>query len=190
MSKPDPRRSYKAGVSNNLGHVFEDAVKKGCTVYLQRGKAMIDKTPEPFMVKQKKQDGIFVGRFTAHAQPDFQGTLAGGRSIIFETKYTTTERAKRDMLTPTQAAILEMHDSLGALAAVCVGIHGKGYFFVPWPVWRDMKKTFGRVTLTAEDLEPFRVKFNGAVLFLDYVHYAGGRWIDGTDCEIRKWREK
>lgn len=127
------------------------------------------------------------GRFTAHARPDFQGTLDGGRSIIFEAKYTTTDAMKRDVLTETQMETLERHHRCGALAAVCVGIQDR-FFFVPWPVWRDMKEAFGHMSVSAAELEDFRVRFTGAVLFLDYAHKIGGRWITGADCEIERWR--
>ncbi|MCM1296368.1 MAG: Holliday junction resolvase RecU [Muribaculaceae bacterium] len=187
--KPDPRRSFQAGVSNNLGHTFEDAIKQGCAVYAQRGRAKIDKTPEPFWVMEKKSAGVFTGRFTAHAQPDFQGTLDGGRSIIFEAKYTVAGRMKRNVLTDNQMAVLEDHHRKGALAGVCVGIQSR-FFFVPWPVWRDMKKLTGRVSVTADDLAAFEVKFNGAVLFLDYLGPARGPWIEGRGCNINRWREK
>lgn len=142
---------------------------------------------EPFRVLEKREGGIFVGRFTAHAQPDFQGTLDGGRSIIFEAKYTTTDAMKRDVLTETQMETLERHHRCGALAAVCVGIQDR-FFFVPWPVWRDMKEAFGHMSVSAAELEDFRVRFTGAVLFLDYAHKIGGRWITGADCEIERWR--
>ena len=33
-----------------------------------------------------------------------------------------------------------------------------------------MKAHFGHVSVSAAELEPFRVRFTGAVLFLDYVH--------------------
>ena len=136
---------------------------------------------------EKREGGIFVGRFTAHAQPDFQGTLDGGRSIIFEAKYTTTDAMKRDVLTETQMETLERHHRCGALAAVCVGIQDR-FFFVPWPVWRDMKEAFGHMSVSAAELEDFRVRFTGAVMFLDYAHKIGGRWITGADCEIERWR--
>ena len=41
--------------------------------------------------------------------------------------------------------------------------------FVTWEVWDSMKILYGRQYVTAQDLEPFRVRFTGAVLFLDYV---------------------
>lgn len=135
-----------------------------------RERADVDKTPEPFRVLEKSRDGKFKGRFTARAQPDFQGTLDGGRSIVFEAKYTTTDRLKWDVLTQEQRDTLERHARRGALAAVCGGI-GNEFFFVPWAVWRDMKEHFGRKYVTAADLEQWRVRFNGAVLFLDYVHH-------------------
>ena len=107
---------------------------------------------------------------------------------MFEAKYTTTDRMKRDALTPVQQKTLESHHRRGALSAVCVGI-GDKFFFVPWLLWRDMKDIFGRQYVTAADLENLRVKFNGAVLFLDYAHDVGGRWIRGADCDMEKWRK-
>lgn len=133
---------YHASMSNNRGHDFEEAIRQACLLYANQGRAKVEKTPEPFRVLEKREGGIFVGRFTAHAQPDFQGTLDGGRSIIFEAKYTTTDAMKRDVLTETQMETLERHHRCGALAAVCVGIQDR-FFFVPWPVWRDMKEAFG-----------------------------------------------
>lgn len=173
---------YQNAVNNAQGHSFEDCIKQACALYSMRGRAEIDKTPEPFRVMEKSRDGIFKGRFTAPAQPDFQGTLDGGRSIVFEAKYTTTDRLKRDILTDEQQDALERHAARGAVAAVCAGI-GNNFFFVPWAVWRDMKEHFGRKYVTAENLEPFRVRFNGAVLFLDPKHDNG--WV--LKCDIQKY---
>ena len=188
----DKRRAalqYQNKVNNAQGHFFEGAIKAACALYSERERADVDKTPEPFRVMEKSRDGIFKGRFTARAQPDFQGTLAGGRSIVFEAKYTTTDRMKRDVLTKEQQDALERHAARGALAAVCAGI-GDKFFFVTWKMWRDMKQLYGRKYVTAADLEPLRVRFNGAVLFLDYAHDVGGRWISGADCDMEKWRVK
>lgn len=180
---------YRAGVSNNRGHEFEDAIKQACVIYAAQGRAKVEKTPEPFRVLEKRENGVFEGRFTAHAQPDFQGTLNGGRSIIFEAKYTTTSSMKRDVLTQTQMETLETHHRMGALAGVCVGIRDS-FFFVPWPAWDDMKGLCGRQSVTAPELEAFRVKYTGAVLFLDYIHDVRGRWLSGGDLDFNKWRRK
>ena len=186
----DSRRAalqYQNKVNNAQGHFFEGAIKAACALYSERERADVDKTPEPFRVLEKSRDGIFKGRFTARAQPDFQGTLDGGRSIVFEAKYTTTDRLKRDVLTGEQQDTLERHAARGAVAAVCAGI-GNNFFFVPWAVWRDMKEHFGRKYVTAANLEPFRVRFNGAVLFLDPKHdgrSAGRVLLDYIDSERR-----
>ena len=179
---------YQNAVNNAQGHSFEEYIKAGCALYSRQGRAEIDKIPEPFRVMEKLGGGIFKGRFTARAQPDFQGTLAGGRSIVFEAKHTTTDRLKRDVLTGEQQDTLERHAASGAVAAVCAGI-GNDFFFVPWAVWRDMKEHFGRKYVTAANLEPFRVRFNGAVLFLDPKHdgkRAGWVFPDVLDHEKRR----
>lgn len=163
------RQQWQNRVNNAQGHFFEGAIMAACRFYHDKERAEIDKTPEPFRVTTKSRDGTFTGRFTAHAQPDFQGTLAGGRSIVFEAKYTTTNAIKRAALTDAQMESLESHMRRGAVAAVCVGINDQ-FFFVPWTKWRDMKEHFGKVSLRAVDLAAFRVCFSGAVLFLDYVY--------------------
>ena len=81
----DKRRAalqYQNKVNNAQGHFFEGAIKAACALYSERERADVDKTPEPFRVIEKGRDGIFKGRFTARAQPDFQGTLAGGQSSL------------------------------------------------------------------------------------------------------------
>lgn len=173
MDNNNARQQYQNTINNAQGHIFEDYIKAACEIYKQSGRAEIEKTPEPFRVTSKQRDGVFTGRFTSLAQPDFQGTLSGGRSIVFEAKYTTTNRLKRGILTDTQIEALERHAKLGALAAVCAGINDK-FYFIPWNVWREMKERFGRQYVTTENIEPYRVRFTGAVLFLDYMHNKGG----------------
>ena len=160
---------WKGKKNNAQGHFFESFIKTACAVYKQKGIAYVEKMPEPFMVLEKKERGIFKGRFIAHAQPDFMGTLSGGRSICFEAKYTSTDKLAQTVLTAEQWDSLEQHWKAGAKAGVCAGI-GDVYAFIPWPVWRSMQEIYGHKYMTAEDLEPYRVKFNGACMFLDPLH--------------------
>ena len=161
--------SWKGKKNNAQGHFFEGFIKTACAVYKQKGIAYVEKMPEPFMVLEKRDKGIFKGRFIAHAQPDFMGTLSGGRSICFEAKYTSTDKLGQNVLTGEQWDSLEQHWKAGAKAGVCAGI-GDVYAFIPWPVWRSMQDIYGRKYMTAEDLEPYRVRFNGACMFLDPLH--------------------
>jgi recombination protein U len=159
------RKQWQNAVNNAQGHFFEDYIKAACIAYQAQERAEIKKTPEPFRVTAKHQNGTFTGRFTAPAQPDFQGTLAGGRSIVFEAKYTTTDRLKRAVLTAEQMDALEYHHGLGAVAGICAGIKDL-FYFIPWAVWRDMKRIFGRQYITAAEAEPYRVRFTGRLCSL------------------------
>lgn len=138
-------------------------------MYKEKGLAVIDQIPEPFRTTKTNRDGTFTGRFLSPAQPDFMGTLRGGRTICFEAKYTSTDRILQSVLTQKQQESLEEHWAAGAEAGVCVGI-GDVFGLVPWSVWRAMKAIYGRKYMNKEDLERFRVRFNGLVLFLDYLH--------------------
>lgn len=182
------RQRWQNTVNNAQGHIFEDNIKAACVAYRERGRAKIDKTPEAFRVKTKHPDGTFTGWFTAPAQPDYQGTLDGGRSIVFEAKYTTTDRMKRGVLTGEQMDDLEDHARCGAVAAVCIGIQDK-FFFIPWEVWREMKRNFGRQYVTAADVEKFRVRFTGAVMFLDYIHISAASIVLFAAEELKNKRE-
>ncbi len=172
MNQPDLehcRRSLKSRTSNAQGHIFEDNIKKACQIYSQQGRAEIDKTPEPFRVLKKHSNGKFTGIFTALAQPDFQGTLADGHSVVFEAKYTTAARMERSVLTQNQMEVLEAHHVLGAMSFVVIGIQSD-FYTIPWSIWRDMKQHFGRQYIAPADIEKWRIKFDGAVRFLDFVH--------------------
>ena len=167
--KPRTERSWQAMKNNAQGGFFEGYIKAACEFYKSRGMAVVEKMPEPFKVTSTSRDGTFTGRFIANAQPDFMGTLRGGRAICFEAKYTSTDQIKQSVITQTQWDSLEAHWAAGAKAGVCVGV-GDVFGFVPWGVWRNLKGVFGHKHMTAADLERFRVKFNGRCLFLDYIH--------------------
>ena len=168
------RQQYKNRANNAQGQHFENEILAGCKMYERHGIATIDKTPEPFRVTSKNhRTGEFTGRFSKHAQPDFQGTLYGGRSIMFEAKRTSKDRITRNVLTDTQMDVLEAHNRLGALCGVCICIQDE-FFFIPWNMWRDMKEMYGRQYLKLEDIEEYKVRFDGAVHFLDgYLRQKG-----------------
>lgn len=161
-------RSYTAAMSNAKGRLFEQIVEAGCRYYKDRGRAKIEKMPEPFRVlKKDRYNAIATVRFTAHAQPDFVGCLAGGSCIVFEAKYTDTEKLAARVLTETQAASLQEYYEQGAVTAVCAGIQDR-FFMLPWDVFARMKERYGRQYVRAEDVAEYEIKFNGVALFLDY----------------------
>ena len=86
------RQIWQNMQNNAQGHIFESCIESGCDDYSRQERAEVEKTPEPFRVTQKGKDGKFEGRFITNAQPDFKGTLIGGRAIVFEAKHTTTPK--------------------------------------------------------------------------------------------------
>lgn len=164
------QQRFQNKVNNAQGHFFEQFINGGCMYYKSKGIAVIEKMPEPFrVIKKDPTTNIATVRFTKTAQPDFIGTLKNGRAIVFEAKKTTTDRMKYDVLTETQIEALEKHWQAGAVTGVCAGIGDLSYF-IPWEIWRDMKKLFKRKYMTAAEAEPWRVRFNGLILFLNYIH--------------------
>lgn len=164
------QQRYRNMVNNAQGHSFENYVHAGCVSYQMRGIAYVQKTPEPFRTLRKEPKGRALVQFTGNAEPDFKGCLYNGRIIVFETKYTGSDKIKQAALTEYQAQNLEIYSSFGGLSAVCVGVKER-FYFVPYSIWKNMKEIYGRKYVDTMDLEPFRVKFNGAVLFLDYVYF-------------------
>lgn len=162
-------QSFKSLQSNGFGKNFEKMIDLACKYYRDEGKADISKIDEPFRVIRLKKSGRFEGQFTKNANPDFEGTLDGGRSICFEAKYTTSDRMKQSVVSNKQAEVLEIKSKLGGLAGVCVGIKDR-YFFIPWQVWSNMKDIFGRKYVKADDLSRYEVIFRQGVRFLDYKY--------------------
>jgi hypothetical protein len=97
------------------GGYFENIISASCDYYLSRGLAKIEKTPEPMKpLGAKNRKGQFLACYTKQAQPDYGGTLKGGRSIYFEAKHTDDERIEQRRLTQEQQDDLEAHHKLGS----------------------------------------------------------------------------
>lgn len=168
MDSKKALEAYKNYKNNAYGRSFEQGIEYACKHYAADGLAAISKMPEPFRVTKKFNSGIFQGRFTARAYPDFQGTLNNGRSIIFEAKYTSTEFTRKSVITDKQAEVLDEHLKLGAIAGVCVGIQDR-YFFVPWEIWRNLKEIIGKQSARVEDLKEWEVPWRKGVMFLENI---------------------
>lgn len=160
--------------SRAAGAAFEKLIEVSCKVYKSRNLAYIEKTPEPMRpISRADRCGRFTAVYTATAQPDYKGTLAGGRVVVFEAKHTDSDTMKQERVTPAQAEALSMHYALGALCFVLISIKDR-YFAVLWTVWNDMKQIYGRKYITAFDVEKYEVKIiadKGSV-YLDFLSAA------------------
>ncbi|WP_303997128.1 Holliday junction resolvase RecU [Megamonas hypermegale] len=172
-------------INNAQGKIFENQILAACLGYLYDGRACVDKIPEPFGVTKKDyKTGEFSGRFFSHkkAQPDFQGTVTGGRSIVFEAKKTEKNKIALSVLSSNQEKVLERHYRLGAITGVCVCIKDE-FYFVPYALWRLCSEQWDRKYFVPEDLREFKVKFNGAVNFLDMVN---GKAVENMNIFVKE----
>ncbi|MCX4265511.1 MAG: Holliday junction resolvase RecU [Firmicutes bacterium] len=173
----DPVRQYQGAVNRAQGKQFEQYIEISLAYYRQQGLAMIEKTPEPMMPCKSLKNGKCVAYFQKKAQPDYQGTLAGGRSVVFEAKYTAGGKLEQGRVSDEQAKCLALHQKLGALCFILAGFGLQNVYAVPWEVWQDMKAGFGRKYVTGADLELYRVQHgrNGILLLFSNIE---GRRIE------------
>lgn len=165
----DPLRQYQGAVSRAQGKRFEKYIEMALRYYEQQGKAVIEKTPEPMVVTKNLGNGKFIAFFEKAAQPDYKGTVKGGKTIVFEAKYTDAEKIDQSRVTPEQVERLDKHYAMGAECFVIVGFGNGDFFRVPWSIWRNMKACFGHKYATPTELEPYRVfsDRDGVMLILD-----------------------
>lgn len=158
MSAPDPRRQLQGQRARVAGEHFEGYITAACNWYLDRGVAKIEKTPEPMKpLRAPNAKGQFLACFTKQGQPDYKGTIAGGRAIVFEAKHTDADRIEYKRLTEEQRTDLEDHHKLGAIAFVLVSFGLQTFARIPWPAWRDMAETYGRKYITREEAARYSV---------------------------------
>ena len=135
--------------------------------YKDKGVAFIEKTPEPMRpLRPPNRQGQFLACYIKAGQPDFKGTLTGGRAVVFEAKHTDSDRIDYNRLTQEQLNSLAEHDRLGAAAFILVSVELQDFYRVPVGVWRDMRKLYGHKHMNKAELEPFRVQYIAGVLKL------------------------
>ena len=160
-------QSIRGMQSKRAGDSFEDMISASLVWYEQHGEACIEKTPEPMKpLRPPNKQGQFLACYTKAAQPDFKGTIRGGRSVVFEAKHTDDDRIEYSRVTKEQAERLENHYHLGAVAFVLVSFGLEGFYRIPWKTWRDMKAIYGRKYITRQEAERFRVPYMAGVIKL------------------------
>ncbi len=161
------RRSQIGAQNRAAGEHFEKTIEASLVWYKLNGSAEIEKTPEPMKPLGKpNKRGQFLACYVKAAQPDFKGTLDGGRSVVFEAKHTIADKIDQKVVSKDQGDRLEHHHKLGAVAFVIVGLGFEDFYRVPWEVWRDMKNIYGHKHMKRCELEPYRVQYITGVIKL------------------------
>lgn len=150
---PNPNRQILGKSNRELGKKFEEEVQVICDIYEKSNLARIEKTPEPMKIIKHIDEGRFETVFEKNAQPDFKGTLKGGRSVVFDAKYTEADRIKYSVLSKYQREVLIKYQELGAMAFVLVGFKNGGIYKVDINEWSSMKERFGRQYILQTELD-------------------------------------
>lgn len=167
----DPGRQLQGAVSKAQGKRFEERLDAAFAAYKFHGFAVIEKTPEPMHPIRNIGGGRFIAHFEKQAQPDYKGVVKGGRAVMFEAKFTRTDRIEQSRVGQGQSDYLDRYQALGARCYILAGFSSGAVYRIPWNIWRNMKRVFGRKYITEQDaaISTYKVPVtrDGTLLLLD-----------------------
>lgn len=162
----NPKRRYNGAVNKARGRRFEERLDLAFKYAKAKGYAYIEKTPEPLRPIKSLENGKFIAVYEHKAQPDYKGVLAGGKCVVIEAKFTSTDRIDQTRVTRNQAEQLERYSRLGAVCYVIAGFASGNVYLAHWETWQNMKDAFGHKYATEDDLKGRRVcEANGVLDF-------------------------
>lgn len=170
------QRSQQGLQSRRAGEHFENMIAASLRWYEDKGLACVEKTPEPMKpLRAPNRQGQFLACYVKAAQPDFKGTLHGGRSVVFEAKHTSGEKIESSRVTDEQRERLLLHHRLGAAVFVLVSFDLTDFYRVPFETWHNMAEIYGHKHMKKHECEPFRVPYIAGVLkVLEGIESEGG----------------
>ncbi len=149
----NPNRQRQGKINRELGQNFEQQVETIAEMYRLQKLAIIEKTPEPMKILKHIENGRFEAVFLKSAQPDFKGILKGGRTVVFDAKFTESDKIAYQALSEHQKEVLMQYDQLGAMAFVLVGFSNGRIYKVDIKTWVNMKEIFGHKHIKQTELE-------------------------------------
>ncbi|MFB0841826.1 Holliday junction resolvase RecU [Paenibacillus oleatilyticus] len=134
----------------NRGMSFENLIEHTNMQYETMGLAVVNKRPTPIRVTSNKH-GRVTGFFEKPSTVDFDGTLAGGRSIVFEAKQVKLEtRFELKNIEEHQVEYLEKCHRLGAVSFILVEFESlRTIYLLPYESLKyywDRRQSGGRGT--------------------------------------------
>ncbi len=153
--------------SKALGDQFERLIELSCKRYASRGEAYINKTFPPFTTIRRQGNQV-VGFYNKSGQPDFIGTLKGGRSVVFEAKHTSGTNIPFERIARHQKEALNAHCDLGAEAFILITFKLDDIYKIPIKDWLHLEKTINKKSVNEKDLLEHKLSNNdGLIDFLE-----------------------
>lgn len=169
--RKNPLRQLQGKINHILGETFENRITDICTYYEMNKLAKIEKTPEPMKILQHIDSGRFEAVFTKAAQPDFKGCIKGGRTVVFDAKFTEADRITYQALSDFQRETLLSYKNLGAMSFVIVGFSNGKIYKIDIDTWNNMREQFGRKYILQQELDEMLLEVkqikNGIADFLE-----------------------
>jgi recombination protein U len=155
------RAAYAAQgrAARKAGGDFESYLLNLFELYSNYGIMHVEKTPEPMKIIRPAGPGQFLACFEKSAQPDFKGTLRGGRTIVLEAKHTDADRILQSALTDNERDELATYYRMGAVAGVIVSFGLKKFCYVPYIAWAHMEQFAGYKHIKAADYGRWEAPF-------------------------------
>ncbi len=170
LNSKNPNRQLQGKINRQLGQNFEEQIEAIAEIYRLQKLAIIEKTPEPMKILKHIENGRFETVFSKSAQPDFKGVIKGGRTVVFDAKFTESSNITYQALSDYQREILAGYDELGAIAFVLVGFSDGSIYKINIKTWINMKEIFGHKHIKQEELEQSDLRAkkakNGIIDFL------------------------
>lgn len=148
------------------GMAFENTLNYTNQIYLNQGRAIINKRPTPVKVLQSKGTRVLKGFY--------EDGIYQGKSIVFEAKSTKEKRLPLSIISDHQVKYLADAEKLGAISFLIVDMRALGeVFLVPSNMLQKYMKEAkqgGRKSIPLRDLEVYTqlVKSQNGVP-LDYL---------------------
>ena len=164
-----PNRQLAGRISHGIGANFEEYITNICKMYEAKKLAKIEKTPEPMKILKHLEDGRFETVFTKAAQPDFKGTIKGGKTVVFDAKYTESDRIRYQVLSEHQRENLLEYKELGAIAFILVGFEDGLMYRIDIETWTGMKENMGRMYIKEEELKEMSLEVKNVKGIVDFL---------------------
>lgn len=152
---------------------FENTLNYTNQIYLNQGRAIINKRPTPVKVLQSKGTRVIKCFYEEKSTVDYDGVYQG-KPIVFEAKSTKEKRLPLSIISEHQIKYLEDAKKLGAISFLIVDMRALGeVFLVPNNMLQKYTKEAqkgGRKSIPLRDLEVYAqlVKSENGVP-LDYL---------------------